>query len=239
MTDSNIKQLLSVYRPSGKDATEMAEALCLAQKDPVLQDWFNRELEFDATLAQRIHNILSGLKVKQSSTTQPVSWFYQPWIALAAALIIFIGVGGFWFQTRSAQKLEGWQTEALGTITSLLSGQSHFDQTSPDITKLQAWLNVKHAPSAQSLPVSLQTLESLGCKTLQWKGRTVSIICFNLGNDRLVHLVMIDQLQATLPENQPRFEKNGEWITASWNEVNTGMMLVTKGDRKNLEKFFL
>jgi len=253
MNSNDAKIILSAYRPSGKDAynPEISEAMQQARQDPSLDAWFKQEVELDAVFARQLQSvpvppdlrakILAGLKTADPDPAEAKPWYYGKWLPLAAAILLIAGIAGFWMQSARNTGLSGWQTGSLGTISSILAGKTEFDQASPDVSKLQAWLRERNAPAPQALPASLQSLASLGCKTITWEGRPVSIICFNLGNDNAVHLVILDRagLQNTPPENHPRFVQEGDWITASWSEGNKAMMLTTKGDRKDLEKFFL
>ena len=251
MNNTEAKFILSAYRPSGMDADDpqIAEAIAQMRQDPVLEEWFKTELEFDAAFARQVqsipvpetlrNNILAGSKVSTPKPVRKNPWLPGNWLAIAATFVVLAGIAGIWLRQNRSESLSGWQTGALKTIASMQAGHEQFDAASPDAAKLQAWLQAKNAPLPGTLPASLQSLASLGCKTLTWKDRTVSIICFNLGNDKAIHLVVVDRngLPEAPPDGRPRFVRNGDWITASWSEGGKSMMLATKGDRKEIDRF--
>ena len=69
----------------------------------------------------------------------------------------------------------------------------------------------------------------------------MSIVCFNLGGGREVHLVTVsvENLPAPPPEGEPEYATLNGYMTASWIEGDVAMMLIGKVERADLEKLFV
>lgn len=247
MDNREAKFILSAYRPGGQDANDPAfsEALKQVRRDPVLERWFQESVAFDAAVTEKFstiqgpsglrENILAGAKVSHASTfvAQSKLWAIAATISLAA-IIALVSTRQF-----SRPRLAGWQTEALGLISSLVTKQSTFDAQSRSSSELIKWLQDNRAPAAPRLPRSLEPLVSLGCKTLFWKNKPISVICFQRVDGGLIHLVTAD---ATLESNsvipiEPAIVQQGKWATASWREGNKLCMLVLEGTGEQLRKY--
>jgi hypothetical protein len=249
MDNREAKFILNAYRPGGQDASDprFAEALEQARRDPVLERWFTESSAFDTAMTEKLRavevppdlreNILAGVKV-----SRPLRWS-QPFIkwAIAAALISMAILGSLiWRNTRPAH-LAGWQTEALEVLSSLVRNESSFDAQSHDPSKLVAWLRVNHAPAAQTLPPSLDQLQSLGCKTFSWNGTPVSVICFTRPDGGLIHLAMMNVSAASdrLIKPEAKLIQQGHWATATWRDGEMIYMLALEGSRDQLRSYLL
>src|SRR5262249_14611691 len=107
---------------------------------------------------------------------------------------------------------------------------------SPKVEELRAWLRHAHAPIPSQLPKSLQSLDSLGCKTFMLDNTRISIICFHLDANQIAHLVTVSErdLAKPPPEHAPLYARRGEWMTASWSDRGQAFMLVMKGSEPDL-----
>jgi hypothetical protein len=241
------KFILNAYRPSGQDANDprFAEALAQARRDPVLEHWFRESVAFDAAVTEKFRTvevppdlrekILVGVKV-----SRPLRWS-KPFIswAVAAALMVLAALGSLiWHNTRPTH-LAGWQTQALGVISSLVRNHSSFDARSRNPTELLAWLRKNDAPAAQALPTNLEKLESLGCKTFSWNGLPVSVICFMRPDGGLVHLVTTRVSGETerMTSGKPDVVQRGNWSTATWREGDKVYMLALEGSSNQLQAY--
>jgi hypothetical protein len=232
MNNQEARFILSAYRPNGldRDDAQMRGALDHAAGDPALMEWFRAGQEFDRAFAHALQSIpppadlragvLAGARV-----SHPRRWDTPIW-AIAAAVALVATIAAFLFPWFRPPEFAGWQEKAL----SYLSGTVILDRQSPDTAELQEWLRANRSPAAgAALPPALAGLKAAGCKTLTWNGTPVSIICFHLGGDRLVHLVIVnrDSLPSAPPFDSPRFASSGHWNTASWSTGDKSMMLAT------------
>jgi len=98
-----------------------------------------------------------------------------------------------------------------------------------DPQKLQAWLETKNAPHDFLIPDPLTAVASLGCQTYSMDGITVSLICFTLDQDRIVHLFVVnsDSLKNP-PGGSPHFEQKDGVATATWSSGGSTFVLLGK-----------
>jgi hypothetical protein len=243
------KLVLNAYRSGDQDASDprVAEALEQARRDPALAQWFNESVAFDEAVRQKLsavgvpsdlrERILGRAKVSRSLRwSKPlINW------AIAAGLILTAILGFLIWQQTQPRHLVGWQNQALDVISSLVSKQTGFDAESPKPSKLVTWLRVHHAPTAQTLPQSLETLQSLGCKTFSWNGTPVSVICFLRSHGGMIHLVMTSASAASNRgrQDKPELIQQGQWTTATWREGDTTYMLALQGMPEQLRSYLL
>ncbi len=245
MTSAEAKFLLQAYRAGGCDAAsaEFAEALAQVRRDPVLQKWFEQELRADTLIGKKIQSravpaglradILLGARVSRRRDRNTV--FRRRVLAAAVFLLVAIP-GGIWLQQKRAEQFCGWQTEAIETVSELIAGKTNFDAESPRVEDLKTWLHAHGAPAPGALPAKLQPLASLGCKTVWWNDREISVVCFHLPDGGLVHLVTIDRtgLAGAPPLYKPKFAQRGEWATVSWSEDKIAVMVFTQNSPDTL-----
>ncbi len=249
MDNQEAKFVLSAYRPGGQDATDprFSQALEQARRDPMLEHWFRDSIAFDAAIAEKLHavavpsdlrnDILAGVRV-----SRPSQWA-SPLLklAIAAALLMAAIVGSLILREVTKPRLAGWQTNALGTISSLVNGRSNFDAQSHSASELVNWLQTNGAPAAERLPRNLETLESLGCKTFLWNQELVSVICFKRPDGGLIHLVARKPSAAADPalRGEPKLVQQGAWATATWREGDMVYMLAMEGSREQVRSYLL
>jgi hypothetical protein len=248
MTNKEASFLLGACRPNGADSAdpEFAAALAHAASDSAFKEWFDDQRRFDSAIAARLQaapvpadlrtRILTGGRLSQPAgpSNTPAPWFVarRLW-AIAAMLFLFVGLG-VWFKPWQTQ--DQWQEQALATLSQLVAGEETFDAKSPKVAELQQWLRANGSPTVGALPASMQSLASLGCKTISVNGRPVSIICFHGPGNELVHLAMTERagLADPPPEGQPLYASRDGWTTAAWSQGEMAMMLVTKAPESQL-----
>ncbi|MFN2477421.1 MAG: hypothetical protein ABR526_13905 [Chthoniobacterales bacterium] len=243
MNNQEAKFILSAYRPGGEDAADakFAEVLEQVSRDPELAEWFAEQRAFDVAISQALSastippdlraNILAGARISQ----QRPRWRRPAALALAAVVVLLAAVAGMWMNRGS--QIESWQKQTLAVVETIAAGGSQFDHESSDGRVLQQWLQARHAPAPAALPAGLQALPALGCKTVSFEGRSVSIICFRLHSGELIHLVVTNASARThAPPQQPRVVQHGSWITATWTENGQACMLATKASERELRQ---
>lgn len=243
VNNDEAKFLLSAYRPGGEDAGDarFAEALAQAGCDPELAAWFKEERRFDAAVSGALDVVplprdLRAKILAGGAVSHPRVWpAGRTMLALAAGIILLATLAGVWFNR--APGLDRWQRDALAIIPKFGTGAEHFDLENKNAAMLQEWLRKQNAPTPAALPVALQTLPALGCKTISSSGHAVSIICFKMRAGGYIHLVVTEQ--GTLsrpPPAAPRFVQEDGWMTASWSASGQACMLATKGSEAELRE---
>jgi len=236
--------ILSAYRPGGQDTHDPAFAAALeaAKKDPALAQWFAGQQAFDRLVAGHLRAVAvpADLRAKilaGAAASRPRQWWRQPrWWALAAAVLIFAGVAGFWPGKDAG--LADWQRRGLAVAGEIVAAREPFDLQHRDAAALTAWLRDHATPQPVALPAPLDGKPTLGCKTIAWDGHRMSLICFDLGDGVIVHLFTTDRAGlAHVPADGPaRFVRAGAWTVAMWNEGDKTLMLATDQGEEPLRR---
>lgn len=243
MNNDEAKFILSAYRPGGDDAFDarFTDAIAQAERDPELAAWFKSELQFDAAVADALDAVppprdLRTKILAGGEASRPRAWSARRTVlALAAGIVLLAALASIWLGR--AQGLDRWQRDALAIISKFSSGAESFDLVNKDPAALQQFLQTRNAPAPEALPVALQSLPSLGCKTITSGGRAVSIMCFKMHNGESIHLVVTEENALSRPPpTTPRFVAEDGWITASWSANGRACMLATKGSEKDLRE---
>ena len=74
-------------------------------------------------------------------------------------------------------------------------------------------------PSPGCLPPGLDRVKSIGCRELVINGKHGSVICFDVGEKGIIHMVIFNRedIEGSFPERaQPHFAENGKWSSAQW-----------------------
>lgn len=240
MNNENAKFVLQAYRANGADASdpEFRAALEQARQDPELAQWLEKQLAFDRAVGAKLRSIqppadlrqtiLAGAEVAQQTKR---SWWYQPrWVAIAAALILSLSVGTFGLLNTRADAAETFPVFATDYVTSGFFLKEH----SADLGKLRQWLLERNAPIPSEIPAGFAELRSLGCKTLDYRGKQVSLICFGEGKE--YHLFVAkrsDFPEFAGSENLQFFVRSGH-ASATWSDTNNHYVVVTDDSLKAL-----
>ena len=104
----------------------------------------------------------------------------------------------------------------------------------PDILR---WLRNKPALARAEVPSGLQKFPGLGCREVNWRGKTLMLVCFAVQGE-VVHLFVVPR--AHLPDAPftatPAFARVRGWSTASWTQGEMTYLALTKGNEAFLRK---
>jgi hypothetical protein len=111
----------------------------------------------------------------------------------------------------------------------VLAGKlDRLDLMSREMDEVRHWLAQKGAHGDLVLPAGLDGRPSLGCRILEWKGNRVSLICFELEERQIAHLLVIDRAAlANAPEESPVFRQVGHLATAGWSSGDKTYLVAT------------
>ncbi len=247
------KLLLSARRPGGHDDTDpaIAEALARAKADPALSAWADEQQRTDAALALKLlsvqppaglrETILAGGKVSRRGLR---AWFEQKvWrnftnsemvAAVAVALVLAVAI------LFSKNEPHDWQSAGALEVACIESSQRNLDHVVGNMDEIRKWLAGQTCPAPATLPPQVRGLPIFGCAKMDWHGQPMSIVCFDLGGGREVHLVTvsIENLPDAPPQGDPEYATIKGYMTASWSEGDVAMMLIGKVGQEDLEKLF-
>lgn len=242
MTNDEAKFILQAYRPNGSDAADpqMAAALAQAKTDPALGAWFAREQAHAAAVAAKLgaivppaglrEAILAGARASQPATPRRANWRRPVWLAVAAAIAVLAGLGLWWRAPAGGATLEEF---ALNTVAHGFRLQKH----SADVGELKTWLAAQHGPLPEALPAEFAQLRALGCRTLRYRERDVSLVCFERdGREFHVFVARRADLPGEAAPLAPRFREDGKLVAAAWSDAERHYVVVTDADLPALRR---
>ena len=245
MTNEEAKFILSAYRPDGSDAADpaMKEALDQAARDPELAAWFQQERAFDAAVSQKLNevpvpaelkpSILVGRRMMAVPTRKVWSW--GPLLRLAAGFVIFFGV--IWLLSRPAPagKLGEFRSDMVARLS---AGVAPLDFGGTSVDELRTWLAAKGGIEPEAISTALEQRPTLGCRVLDWRGAQVTLVCFDAGEGRVTHLVVVDR--AVFPDLKETLSPEAihlrDWTVVNWTTEEHVYLLAGSGKRPELEK---
>ncbi len=242
MDKEQAKLILGCYRPNGRDALdlEMRQALELAEHDPELAAWFKREQELDGVVCEKLCECRAPESLKTSIIAgrrlvgQDIRWKSPQLFALAALLIIFLGIAVLIYPGRTGspgtavvqKSFEAFRSE----MVKLVNHGFDLDVRSGDLKELDTWFMEHATPLVSSESTRHLSQNAMGCKSLEWGGKPVSLVCYRMGEGKVLHLFVMDlknEVVAGLPrENTKLLESVERLSTASWQENGKAYLLV-------------
>ena len=233
MNDEQIKFLLGACRPSGRDAADpaFAEARRQAEQDPKLRAWVERDRAFGTAVAEKLRAvpppaglreaILAGGRVSARAPW----WRRRPTLALAAGVVLLFSLSAVALRLGRPAKSTDLPEFALNFAGRGFIGlQEH----SPDVEKLKAWLASRNAPLPAKIPEELAQLRGLGCRTVDFQGKNISIICFEQGHEFHLFIARRQDFPALWASAEPHFRARGSWGSAAWSDEWNHYVLVSE-----------
>jgi hypothetical protein len=236
MNNEEARLILQAYRPGGQDASDprFREALEQAQRDPELGRWFAKEQELDSRISTKVKASLTPpphLKsqlLAQRKIVRPTVWWRQPFwqLAAAACVALLVTLGVLWFGPSGQTQFAAYRAEMAEFTEKKLD---RLDLMSRDVAEVRRWLAQKESHGDLVLPAGLDGRPSLGCRLLEWKGHKVSLICFELENKQVAHLLVVDSTAfKDAPTESPVFNQVGNVATASWSRDGKTYVVASK-----------
>ena len=235
--------ILQCRRARGQDDHDSAirEALAFISGDAAAMELLRREAELDALTGERLRSveppadlrrkILVGAKV---SRPRP-AWHRPAWIAAAAALAAAIPVALHYSATApngpvfAAITLSDFRA---ATTQKLNTGHSNFKPMA-NFEEVRAHLDTHCRPGfCEAVPDNLCHCPggTVGCEIFEWKGREVTLICFNAGKTGTVHLFTVDASALQDGPGGPIYKPENGWQTRAW--IEGGHLLILAGSEK-------
>jgi hypothetical protein len=241
MNNDEAKLILQAYRPGGQDANDrrFQEALEQAHRDPELARWFANEQALDSRIGAKVKAAitppahLKSQLLAQRKIVRPVVWWRQPmWqLAAAACLALLATIAAVWFKPSGTGVFAQYRGEMAEFAALKLD---RLDLTSHDVKEVRQWLVQKDAHGDLVLPAGLNGRPSLGCRLLEWKGKKVSLVCFELENRQVAHLLVIDRSAfKDAPSESPVFKQVGEVATVSWSRGDKVYVVASKDGKES------
>lgn len=246
MTISEAKVILSAHDLNGAapHPPEVIEALELARTDSELAEWLRDCRDFDEGFGQALGaiappadleaQILAAAAHKPVDAADSSRRRFSPaaiWMSVAAAVCMLAGIGylvlspgPFDFPGDEFDSAEVFRDHMAQFANSRFS----LDHRTEDLQAVQEWLDREGVPSYASVPEQIVKFRGLGCKSIDWGGNRVGLVCFKNADNQTVHLFIVERSALLdLDHAEPSFE-----TIATRQELETGGWL--DGDRAYL-----
>jgi|GEM_PF-6926532 len=231
MNREEAKQWLSgFHKGDPDDEPKITAALTLLEKDEKLQEWWNREQEFDSWVSQKLDESYapSALRYRilnQNQNTSRIPGFALRVLAVAATLFLFVGLVMIFRPGPRVTYAEVMQA-GLGIVS-----QKDFqpDHITPDMSNIRQWIQARGGTSAFQVLTGLKKGEPIGCKIIQVRGVMVSIVCFHSPDHKgALHLIIFDRTKLLgTPPIGASITQKGKWTSAFWADNQYSYILVT------------
>ena len=251
MNQQQAREILKLYRPGTADARDpdFAEALAFARQDAELARGLENHCANYESIRTRLKQIAVPAGLKEQILTErkththvisiPRSSWWQPAFAVAAVIILLLGIASFWFH--GADNHPAYRNRMVSTALRIYG----MDLETNDLGQVRAFLAQKNAPSDYALPNGLQKLQCTGCVVLRWQDKPVSMICFRTGrplasgekSDLFLFVKDSASLSKVFPEGSRNLEQVNQVVTATWTEGGKTYLLATRGDEEFIRKF--
>jgi hypothetical protein len=115
------------------------------------------------------------------------------------------------------------------------------EQKRDDKAVLISHLRERKLPCPGCLPPGLQNLKGIGCRELIVDGKRGSLICFEMGENGAVHMVVFRREDVSgdfPPLNRPAIAQNGKWSSAQWEHDGKVFLVMSNAKQCELPKLF-
>ena len=251
MNSRQAKEILALYRPgtADREEPEVAAALALAGRDPELGRWFQDHCEIQSTLRAKFKQIPVPEGLKEQILSEKNAHIALPLprrLALVAAgamcLLLMAGIALFLWGPREDRSFANFRSRMVRTVA---RQYPRMDLETSDLGKIRQYLVQHQAHGDYQLPPQLGKTAGTGCAVFPWRGKTVSMICFNSGAtgnpsqpDLYLFVVNQSDVPNAPPVGPPQFAQSNRVVTASWSSGGKTYLLAGMGDEASLRKYF-
>lgn len=250
MDDSEIQLRLSACRPHGQDHDDplLKEALESLPQRPAMMQWFSGAQDFDSKMCRCMEEvpvpgnlkaeILAAAKVCRSTPR----WRRLPWLAAAALLTVLGLVFTVYEPTAHADPtLAEFETEIVDLFDGMKTKGFGLDHVSGEFSNVSAWLAAQGAPKPYVVKPCSKTARPFGCRTVDWRGQKVAMVCFGRGDQGAHLFVVLREAIKDLPPflDPQKVERVEGYPVASWNCSKYVYVMMGDTPDTKLEEFLV
>jgi len=245
------KQILFLYRPglAEQDEPGLDAALALAEQDPELGRWFHQHRATQETLRASFRQlpVPEGLKEQILSERKAHTALPMPrkLVLIALSVVIMFLLAGVSFSLLHRPEDRTFANFQSRMVRTVARQYPKMDLETSDLGKIRRYLAQHQAPGDYVLPPRLENTTSTGCALLQWRGKQVSMICFNSGltpTPNVPDLFLFVINRADVPNApsspSPLFTQGDAISTATWSAGDKTYLLTAQGGEPFLRRYF-
>jgi hypothetical protein len=245
MTKEQAKIILQSRRPGGEDDNDplVAQAIALAQSDPVLRAWWASESAVDAAIRGKLKqssvpaNLAEQIIAARRARPGAHRFSGRRYFALAAAFLILGVLVAIFLPRRTPEPKTEFAAfrEDMGEFLKVFPS---LDLETEKMPEARAWLAQKPWLSSVEIPTALQRFPTIGCRELQWKDKRAVLICFMVDGE-VIHLFVLpgSAFPTFVPGQGLELKQTVSLATAAWRRGDAIYLAATKGERAFLEKY--
>ena len=246
MTRDEAKLLLGLLRPGLDDPADplFSEALSLLESDPELAAWFKNEKSLDRGMRKAFSAVVPPSDLRDSLLAQdkvirPSIFSRAPWLPAVFAVAATVALlGGVTSLMRPQSVVPDPALAALVLeLPALTDAHNHSLKSTGDFAPIRAWLAEHGGASDFVLPQGLQNVAGVACEVSEIAGQKVTILCFNLGGNRVAHLYLVKASeQAPGSEGHPSFLELDGVAVAGWRDSGFNYFLAERGPLESVRQ---
>lgn len=128
------------------------------------------------------------------------------------------------------------ETVQAGFVRTYVSPAFEFEEKNENALALMDHVRSKKLPCPGKLPPGLRDKKGLGCRELEVDGKKGSLICFQVEETKVVHVLVFrrEDVSGDFPaKDHPEFARRGNWATARWEDGGKVFLMLsdTMGDK--------
>jgi hypothetical protein len=240
--------MLLLYRPdTDKDDPEFTEALQQTRNDPELKGWFEQHCAMQKALFTSFDHISVPEGLKEQILSERKA-HVGPNAARKATMLVLAAVPILLLITFLVIYSGPGRVADFPTYRQMMAGKvlryPVMDLETSDLGKIRQYLAKHGGQTDYVLPAALEKTSGTGCKIFAWRGKKVSMVCFNSGRNPTptkpdLFLFMVDRSAVQEPpsDNGPDLEMASQLATASWTNGQKTYLLAGAGDERFLREF--
>lgn len=244
MNREEAKSVLVACRPNGADANDplLAEAMALVQQDAELRAWFEAEQAADKAIAAKLkaaplpEDLLARVRAGTQARIAGQPRRSSLALAMAASFAVMGLIAALWLN-RTPAVLPGSYAAYRADMAQFLRDFPKLDLATDRLSEVRDWLSRQHPAVRAKIPPGMERFPSIGCRTVDWQGRKLALVCFMV-EGQVVHLFVMPR--TAFPDaglsSTPWFAKVRQLNTASWSSEDNLYLVVTSGDGAILPK---
>lgn len=163
-------------------------------------------------------------------------WRRRVALAMAASLALLGLIAALWFHRPPAAS-PGSFAAYRADMARFLEEFPRLDIATDRHAEVRAWMQQRHPLTKANLPKALEHFPSIGCRTVDWQGKQLALVCFMV-EGQVVHLFVIPE--ETFPDagthSSPVITRISGQTTASWSNHGIHYLLITSADKSLLER---
>jgi len=243
MSRDQAKEILSAFRPGTEDERDpvFIEAMQVAEHDAELAAWLAERQAFDTAVKHRLAasplptGLFEQIRIGATRRQTDARHKRQRLMALAACLVLFLTLGGLWMYHRNFQTTQF--AACRSDIIRFLQQFPRLDLETANLAQARQWLaDTRHLQQVQ-FPAGLTRFPTIGCRTLEWRGHRLGLICFMVDGE-VVHFIVIPRssIPDGPPASEPQFARVAGETTVAWSRGELTYLVLSKASEGFLRK---